>query len=105
MIEMLEQSDKSFKVSIITMLQKTIINMHETNEKTEISAKEESLQYEQQILQKRESQISNLNSHLKTKDQNKPRASRKKQKIKISTEINEIEKRKEYEKSMKQKQQ
>lgn len=105
MIEMLEQSDKGFKVSIITMFQKAITNMHETNEKAEISAKEEDLQYEQQVLQKRKSQISNLNSHLKTKDQNKPRASRIKQKIKISTEINETEKRKQCEKSMKQKQQ
>lgn len=40
---MLEQSDKGFKVSIITMFQKAITNMHETNEKAEISAKEEDL--------------------------------------------------------------
>lgn len=40
---MLEQSDKRFKVSIITMLHKAIINMHETNKKAEISAKEEDL--------------------------------------------------------------
>lgn len=65
---MLGWSDKGFKVAIISVLQKTIMNKHETNEKLE-------------ILQKGKiyatkgwwSLNSNLNSNPKTKDQSKPR--------------------------------
>lgn len=82
------------------MLQKTITNKHETNEKLE-------------ILQKGKisttkgwwSLNSNLNSNPKTKDWSKPRESKLTVKIKIRLETSETENRKQYEKSMKQRQQ
>lgn len=100
MIERLGWSDKGFKVAIISVLQKTITSKHETNENLV-------------ILQKGKisttkgwwSLNSNLNSNPKTKDRSKPRESKITERLKIRLETSESENRKQYEKSMKQRQQ